>query len=358
MSRVFLEMERLRNPFSGLGQFCRQLGEGLLRVKQGEGSGMVYTVFLPEDAGEPFGAEVEYEYVRPLHRWRLPRGTWDIWHCTHQDSLYWPKRRHRIRLVLTIHDLNFLERPNYPGWKKTWKLFRLQRRIDRATAVVYISNFTAGRVREHLRLPEALLQRVIYNGNNYDPALKPSGRPDWITWSSPFVLSLGIHPKKNYEALLPLLKLHPDLCWVIAGPDSRGYMNTLRMAAWKQGMQHQLLFTGVVSGAEKNWLLEHCRALWFPSLAEGFGLPAVEAMRAGKAVFLARRTSLPEIGGPDAFYWDSFEAAELDRVFQEGLRRFDEDPGIGQRLQEHASRFSWDRAAAEYSELYQELIKP
>lgn len=354
MTRIFLEMERLRNPFSGLGQFCRQLGAALLREKALKPATLEYTIFLPEGSGQPFGPEPDYRYVRSRHRLFSPMGAWKVWHCTHQDSLFLPRRR-KTRLVLTIHDLNFLERASYPRWKKIWKLFHLQRKINRAAAVVYISNFTAGRVRENLRLPAAVRQRVIYNGNNYDPAVKPIGRPDWLTWSSPFVLSLGIHPKKNYEALLSLLKLHPELCWVIAGSDNRGYMNTLRLAAWREGLDRQLLFTGVVSDGEKNWLLQNCRALWFPSLAEGFGLPAVEAMRAGKPVFLARSTSLPEIGGPDAFYWDSYEPQDLDRVFREGLRQYDEDPQLARRLQDHAGQFSWDRAAAEYSELYREI---
>lgn len=54
-------------------------------------------------------------------------------------------------------------------------------------------------------------------------------------------------------------------------------------------------------------LYESCVAFLFPSITEGFGLPVIEAMSFGTPVFLSNSSSLPEVGGNEAFYWNSYE---------------------------------------------------
>jgi glycosyltransferase involved in cell wall biosynthesis len=79
-------------------------------------------------------------------------------------------------------------------------------------------------------------------------------------------------------------------------------------------------------------------------------------MHFGKPVFLARRTSLPEVGGTVADYSDSFEPAAMRAVVERGLARHAAEPGRAYAVRAHAAQFSWDRAGAAYAALYAELL--
>ena len=92
----------------------------------------------------------------------------------------------------------------------------------------------------------------------------------------------------------------------------------------------------------------------FPSLAEGFGLPVIEAMHHGKPVFLSTHTSLPEIGGDAAYYFDTFEPAHMAQVLERGMADFAANDGPA-RVRAHASQFTWEKAGAAYLALYRSL---
>ena len=94
----------------------------------------------------------------------------------------------------------------------------------------------------------------------------------------------------------------------------------------------------------------------FPSIAEGFGLPVIEAMHFGKPVFLSKFTSLPEVGGNVAYYFDNFNAAHMQSVFAKGMQDF-ENRKPQKEIMEQAAKFSWDKAAIQYLELYAECLR-
>src|SRR5690606_36577767 len=111
---------------------------------------------------------------------------------------------------------------------------------------------------------------------------------------------------------------------------------------------------GPVSAEEKYWYLKYCKAFLFPSLAEGFGLPVIEAMYFGKPVFISDRTSLPEIGGDAAYYFCDFDAAYMQGVLEEGLTCHDRLQRAD-AVREHAEQFDWNKVAAAYLDIYRSL---
>lgn len=135
MPALFIDTERLRDLNSGLGQVCLQLGHALVRQKP---EAWTITFLVPAGHSGIFGDTVQYVEASWLRKiWMPDQGQYDVWHCLHQDSTYLP-RRSTTKLVLTVHDLNFLERPDYSPAKKARKLDQLQRIVDRATALTAI----------------------------------------------------------------------------------------------------------------------------------------------------------------------------------------------------------------------------
>ncbi|GAB2600032.1 glycosyltransferase family 4 protein [Spirosoma areae] len=363
MPALFIDTERLRDLNSGLGQVCLHLGHELVRQCP---TGWKLTFLVPNGKAGIFGQNVNYIEALGLRKCWIS-GRYNVWHCLHQDSVYLPNRLWNgpARLLLTVHDLNFLERPDYSAEKKLRKLVHLQRAVDRATALTAISSYTASVVTENLQIPASKPVQIIHNGvavnqNNVPadpPALSLPG--DSLSRSfalSPFFLFLGvIHPKKNVHTLLPLLEAFPDYGLVLAGPDGHPYAQHIREQARNLGVADRLLMPGPVDEATKLWFYAHCEAFLFPSLSEGFGLPVAEAMTFGKPVFISNLTSLPEVGGKEAYYFEDFEPEHMAKTLHDGLHDFGQNPLRQERMKKRAAEFSWPSVAGEYWGVYKAL---
>lgn len=341
-------MERLRNLNSGLGQYCLRLSAALSSAEAG--TGYHFSGYMPPETSDHSGSDIECIPAKWYHRWLGVKTGADLWHCMHQDSPYWPAGT-GTPVSMTVHDLNYLERPDYSPERKKRKTRQLQRKIDRCHGLVYISGFVREQVKRHLQVPVHTCERVIFNG--VSPVSAGKVEPE----VEPYLFSIGLHPLKNYDVALPLLVAEPGLRWVIAGPDVHGHRTKLEEAARKMGVSDRLQFAGVVTEQEKNMLYAGCKALVFPSLAEGFGLPVLEAMSAGKPVFLSALTSLPEIGGAEAYYFQDFEPATIISTYRKGIREYEDDPGKKERLKQWAGHFTWERAAADYLGFFDTVLE-
>jgi hypothetical protein len=161
----------------------------------------------------------------------------------------------------------------------------------------------------------------------------------------------GIDPRKNIEGLIDAYSQLPgslrhELQLVIVCEARTDQRERLQALAVQRGLlADQLVVTGYVSDADLVALYNRCQVFVFPSLSEGFGLPALEAMSCGAAVIASNTTSFPEvIGDPDALF-DPHDAASIAGK----LRAVLTDERLLARLREHglrrAQNFSWDRCA-------------
>ncbi|QJW88133.1 glycosyltransferase family 4 protein [Spirosoma taeanense] len=354
MPTLFIDAERLRDLNSGLGQVCLHLGHELVSQCPPE---WTLTVLVPKGQIGVFGDSVNYIEASWLRKLWI-NGRYDVWHCLHQDTTYLPKNR-AAKLVLTIHDLNFLTRPDYSDAKKTRRLASLQRKVNQASGLTAISEYTASVVRQHLNIPANQSIHVIPNGviASGTALAEEAQRPAFLGESEmPYFLFVGvIHPKKNVHTLLPLLEAFPDYRLILAGPDGHPYAQHIRQQAQSLGIADRLLMPGAVDEPAKWWLYAHCEAFLFPSLSEGFGLPVAEAMSLGKPIFISNLTSLPEVGGQEAYYFDSFEPEAMAQTLYDGLRDFGQNPLRQERMRKRAAGFSWPNVAEAYWKLYEEL---
>lgn len=357
MSQIVLDLEKLRQPYCGLGQFSRYLGEALVAELKVRG---IEPIIL---ARKPQLVEFSHERTLEASRWRkewLQRysrifytGAYDenlIWHATHQQTRYLPLHP-RTPVLLTVHDLNFLRE------KSPAKIARERRKhqliLDRATEIVAISQFVADELRTEMHVGDKPVH-VIHNGVSRVPT--DPVRPAFVSDNRPFLFSIGlIQRKKNFHVLIDLIERAGDYRMILAGIKSDSYASEIEEEVRRRGLSDRFLLPGPVTEREREWLYQNCSAFLFPSLTEGFGLPPIEAMLGGKPTFLSRLTSLPEIGGDLAFYWDQFDGDHLYQRFVDGMNRYTADPLYAERLKAHAGQFCWRRAARQYVDLYEAI---
>lgn len=345
---IIFDCERMKYPYTGLYSFCKELGAALLRQRKDQDNQISF--YVPEKEVGVFGAEQEYLVQNHLHKF-FPRkvSRYDIWHCTYQGSNYLPPKSSNIKIVSTIHDLNFLHQGKTAA-KQTKYLEKLQRLADRSVHIVTISNFVKNQVQEYLQVDAGKIS-VIYNGRNL-PCAHPFRKPEAITEDTPFFFSIGtITDKKNFH-VLPAMLLNNDYNLVIAGiTQSQAYYNKIIEEARSLGVANRVHLIGAVTEAEKFWLFKNCAAFCFPSLAEGFGLPVIEAMQLGTPVILSKATSLPEVGGPNAVYFEELDTTSVTEAAEAFLSN-KPDATARQHLIDWAAQFDWNVAAKKYWDLY------
>lgn len=344
---VLITLDSMRHANTGLYTYGHSLGREFVRQAGDQFRLAAYT--YPEQQGV-LGPEIDYVRNSRLDRWFFRGGAgFDVVHFADQYCRFGPARV-KGKSVMTIHDLNQLHERT-PGYKLERFMRRMGVKIAGVDRIVTISQFVAADVERHF--PQARGKTsVIYNGADVTRA--PDGhRPQQVP-DAPFLFTIGmVCPKKNFHVLVPLLKNNAKKL-VIAGIIKEDYKDLILRDAQELGVADRVMITGPISEHDKAWYYANCEAFVFPSLAEGFGLPVIEAMHHGKPVFLSTHTSLPEIGGDAAYYFDNFDPAAMIDVLERGMLDFAATGGP-ERVRAHASQFTWEKAAAAYLALFRSL---
>jgi glycosyltransferase involved in cell wall biosynthesis len=368
---VAIDLEKLRHINTGLGRFSLHLAQELLSLAPGR---FEPVFFLPDGCERSFPdggferigvAEWKKEWLRrfarPFLQPLLPRSDIALWHTTHQAAKYLPLDS-RIPMLLTIHDLNFLHDDagnvaQLPlSGRHRRKLAAVQRLVDRACAVATDSTYVADEVTAFLDVGERPVH-VIPLGLA-EPPQASATRPSFLS-PGPFFLTVGnCLPHKNFRVLVGMIDAMPEARLVIAGKKATPYGAWIEQEISARGLESRVFMPGEVSDGDRQWLYENCEAFLFPSLAEGFGFPVLEAMQCGKLVFMARCTSLPEIAGEHGFFFESFDPQGMANVVRAGLGTRAANVGWAEKVREHTLTFSWAETARRYAALYETLADP
>jgi len=348
--RILISLGNIGALQDGLGEFALQIGTRIAAAAPAweEQQGIGFDFHRKDKLGNLFGAGVGYVGVNRWQRWHhVQAQPYALWHSLHQLNKNRPPVGCGPRVV-TVHDLNYLYGRNaFSTWRHGQRTRGL---LSRADQLVAISHYTAGDVQQRLGWTGPL--QVIHNGARSFLGHAQTPLPGWQqVGNRPFLYHLSrMSPSKNPQAIIELARAWPEMSFVLCGPPSDD-AKRLKATVDLPNVQFHLGITE----AQKAWAYAHCTGFLFPSLTEGFGLPPIEAMHFGKPVFLARRTSLPEVGGSVANYFDQFDAAHMRSVVDAGLQRA-RQPGAAEAIAAHASQFNWDTAAAAYLALYARLL--
>ncbi len=345
--KILIDLSILRHPYCGLGQIALNYGRWYATHAESMDGQVRVTLLVPRGYIGAFGDGVDYIEAKDIYRLMpqlMPR--YDLWHSIHQLTPFRPRKG--TPRILTIHDLNFLYEKH--GAKQQRYLRRLQRECDSASTVCFISQFARSTALQHLKLDGKELH-TVYNGVEQTTA-GPQQRPAAVDPEKPFLLCIGVvKAKKNVHSLLPAMDRLPAYTLIIAGNDSDPYAQTLRSGLAEHP---NVLMLGIVSDAERRWLYAHCTALLMPSLSEGFGLPVIEAMQWGKPVFASRCTSLPEIGGAHAHYFDNFNPEHIANTIADGIESHTD--ADAEAAAEYAATFGYETHMERYWLLYRQLL--
>jgi glycosyltransferase involved in cell wall biosynthesis len=350
MHKVLVDLHRLGgNRYNGLYHFCYQLG---LHFAAALPADMDLQFYVPKEIKGMFGDKVNYTIQRSRDKhYRFGTRQFAVWHVATTLSWYRPFNR-KTKNIYTIHDLNFLKEEEYSESNKRKYLNLIQQRVKRADHLTYISKFAFQQAKANLDLGNKPYT-IIYNGCNV-PLPPPYKAPAYQPAKS-FLFTIGqLHARKNFH-VLPSLLAHNDHELIIAGLNDFPYTQKVLAEAKRWNVSDRVKLAGPITDEEKHWYYQNCLAFVFPSAGEGFGLPVLEAMHFGKPVFLSRLTSLPEIGGEAAYYFDDFDPSAMQLVFEKGMNDFVTNNRI-HAIKQQAASFNWDKTVQQYIELYRQLL--
>lgn len=215
-------------------------------------------------------------------------------------------RRTAIPQVVSILDLNFLSEPDaYDSWFRRYATRMFARAARDAAIVTTISEFSQQQIAEWLGIPAERIH-VVYPGLDA-PLLRPGPPPI----PEEYALFVGVtEPHKNVDLLLDAWSGNqaPPLRLVITGKPGRAHASITERAARLGG---RVIVTGQVSDVELESWYAGARIFLFPSLAEGFGYPPLEAMQRGIPVISSNVASMPEVLGDAALYHGPRDVATL-----------------------------------------------
>jgi len=345
---ILLTFDSMKYPNSGFFSFGKSLGDAIVEQNRDRYN---LNYYVHKRSTYLFNNKVGLVYLSKLHKLFFPgRSRFALVHFTDQYCRLKPQKV-TGKKILTIHDINPVHELRKPAYKIEKHLNKLRGYINTCDKIVTISHFVANDILKYI--PEAKDKiRVIYNGAdqltvppNHTPAYQPKRT---------FLFTIGyIAAKKNFH-VLPALLVGNDHELIISGVETP-YKGKIMEEAEKFGVTDRVKITGTISEDDKAWYYKNCTAFVFPSIAEGFGLPVIEAMHFGKPVFLSTHTSLPEIGGDAAFYFPTFESADMQAAFATGMAEFSKN-NMREKVIAHALKFDWQQTAREYLALYDEVL--
>lgn len=321
-------------------------------------------IFVPDDA--PLPALQVSQRVRPpllniaWHHLVLPR----LCRQRQYDALFLPAANRRAMhqvpcpTVGTVHDLSALHvQDKYDPARMLYITRVLPHLIRRLTSIITVSESSKQDIVHAAGVPEERVHVIPLAADPqvYFPREKAEARARVQTrygTCAPYILytSRIEHPGKNHVRLIKAFvhwkttqRLPHQL--VLAGSDwtrAEEVHRAIRTCRYAD----DIVCTGFVPAEELPWLYSGAELFMFPSLYEGFGLPILEAMCCGVPVACADRSSMPEVGGDAAYYFDPYDVDAL----AEAMDRLGTDTSLRNHLVQrglvHSRNFRWKDTAS------------
>lgn len=350
--RILIDAERTNYVHTGLYHFCKHLINAISLQNANEEHQLKLSAYVPEHEKMIFNNCMPIVVQHSFHKFYKPfLAKFQLFHSTFQGTNYFPFSL-KGKVLFTVHDLNFLYEEKTLAKQKKY-IGYLNQKLNRADTVIAISEYVKKDLLTYTLVdPEKI--KVIHNGCNI-PSSAIAEIPLYVPKKN-FFFSIGdIVKKKNFH-VLPAMLLKNDFELIIAGlSNNPEYKKKIETIAKQLGVWDRVFIVGTVREAEKIWYLQNCTAFACPSVAEGFGLPVIESMHFGKPVLLSTLTSLPEIGGENAYYFENFDPEYISIKTMEALEDHQKNNKVN-AIMEWADKFCWNKTASQYLKEYKNLL--
>jgi glycosyltransferase involved in cell wall biosynthesis len=357
----------LKNKLEGIGWF---IYENFSRIVKAHPEHRFYFLFdRPYDPSFVFSENVIPVVVPPparhpvLHYWwfehALPRALKKI----NPDLFISPDAYNSLaspyKNLMVIHDLNFVHHPEMMPWlPRKYYNYYTPLYARKANRIVTVSQFTKKDIVKQYSIdPEKI--EVVYNGANtlYEPLSQTRQtiiRQRLTGGRSYFIFIGALNPRKNIAGLLRAFDLFisqtaSETCLVMVG--EKMFWNR-EIEKTYSGMQHrsQVIFTGRLEPEELKEVLASALALTFVPFFEGFGIPIVEAFRAGTPVITSNITAMPEVAGDAALLVNPFDTTEIADAMKKITFASDLRKEMVEKGFLRCQLFSWEKTAVRFWE--------
>ena len=285
------------------------------------------------------------------------------------DNVTLPERQtSKCQFAVTIFDLivlvmakeyaKHLPAAAMTSYKK--KLNLLERDYD---LFLHISRHTQSDVQRKLEVQD---KQHVVTLLAADSSFRPYPFPETAAVNDYVVYTGGFDPRKNMDRALEAFaklqkrygrdrKIGATQFCIVCSLDSAGKSRMLRSAE-RLGLSGKIRFTGFIDDDALVALYQKARCLFFPSLYEGFGLPVLEGLACGLPVASSNTSSLPEVGGELATYFDPYDIDEMADSLYQSLQA-PMDYQSRQARYEYSKRFSWPETARTTLRAFDECVK-
>jgi len=286
----------------------------------------------------------------------LREGGFDVFHPTYYDP-YFLDSIGRKPFILTIHDMThelILDR-RFTTHKDP-VLERKKILAQKASKIIAVSENTK---KDIIRIygTDAEKISVVYHGSSLNGDRINQAVADDLPGR--YILFVGDRMRyKNFtffmEAVSELLRSDRDLMVVCAG--GSGFSKGERMLFESMGLSERILYQSISGGDDLAAIYHKALAFVFPSLYEGFGIPVLEAFSCGCPAILSDASSLPEVGGDAAVYFDPSNAGSLGDAVAGVIYDEKTRAKLIKKGYERSKQFSWEKTARETARVYEEVI--
>lgn len=264
----------------------------------------------------------------------------------------------------TLHDLSAVLHPEWhPAERNAWYQEHFERAMNQCRHFLAVSEFTRRQVIQVLGVAP---DRITCVHNGFRPDCRPLPAP-WVRrrlgqldLPENYLIFVGtVEPRKNVLRLLQAYCGLPDSIrrhWplLLAGPwgwNAKPIADYYESTARERGVRH----LGYVSDADLVVLYNGARALVYPSLYEGFGLPVIEMLACGGAVIASTADALREVAGGCAHHVEPEDVDGLRTAMLRVVTDHEWQQTLRQGSIQRAQWFTWDRAALATLQVYRQL---
>lgn len=369
--RIGIEAQRILRPKKhGMDVVALELIKNLQEIdKQNE-----YVIFVRDDKDESAITETLNFKIEKLSSFtyadweqvKLKRAVRsnkiELLHCTANTA----PLSVNIPLIVTLHDIIYLERVDFKGttYQNLGNLYRryiVPKIAKKAELLITVSEFERANIINHLKLPEDRVT-VLYNGvspkfhNQYSPEEINAFRTMY-NLPEKYIMFLGnTAPKKNTPNVI---KAYVDYCLsekeaipLVLLDYKKEFVEKLLQKLKQESVIDRIIFPGYIPYNQIPLMYNAATLFLYPSLRESFGLPILEAMACGTPVITSNTSSMPEVAGDGAKIIDPFSHLELADAIRNLLKNESARKNYVEKGLERAKEFTWRSSAEKLVDIF------